>query len=72
MQLLTSAEAVASLLQETAASTVAVFQGHTHYTEFAYLFNVLNHTRYVTHETICNSTLRNTLSIKLPSQTTLI
>lgn len=32
--LLTSAEEVASLLQETAAPTITVFQGHTHYTEF--------------------------------------
>ena len=32
--LLTSAEEVAPLLQETAAPTITVFQGHTHYTEF--------------------------------------
>ena len=70
--LLTSAEKVASLLQQTAAPTSTVFQGHTHYTEFTERINVLNHTRYVTHETICNSTLRNMRSTKLPSQTTLI
>lgn len=32
--LLTSAEELASLLEETAAPTITVFQDHTHYTEF--------------------------------------